>query len=418
MRTRVPRLGKIDYVNISVLAFGLAALSTSLGQIILPLRVLDVAPEGLKNTYLGILTFMGMGMAMLVQPVVGYLSDRTTLSWGRRRPYIFLGSLVATVLMVGIGAATNYLWLLVMSVLVQLFANVAQTPYDAMVKDQVPQNQRGQVSSIRSISGAAGAVLLVLATGLLMDRHMIGERDLWLWTALALPVVFMALTALWTMASVEDREAIPLSAEEEERAQRREKKTHGQMKVLLGAAFCFTLAGGILMSYTLYFLQDVVKLENPASGVGFLAISVGVTVIVVLYPAGLLSDKVGRRLPLYVSAGLGSVGSLLYLFAQNLTHVLLIGVLLGVAVGIFMAAGRALITDIVSERRAAQHMGFANFALIGGLAASKLAGPGVDYLNGLNDNLGYYVLLVLCAAAFCIGAVLVNVMDLGPDFER
>ena len=160
------------------------------------------------------------------------------------------------------------------------------------------------------------------------------------------------------------------------------------MKVLLGAAFCFTLAGGILMSYTLYFLQDVVKLENPASGVGFLAISVGVTVIVVLYPAGLLSDKVGRRLPLYVSAGLGSVGSLLYLFAQNLTHVLLIGVLLGVAVGIFMAAGRALITDIVSERRAAQHMGFANFALIGGLAASKLAGPGVTISMALTITWG------------------------------
>ncbi len=96
-------LGVVGYVHFSVLAFGLAAISTSLGQIILPLRVLDVAPESLKNTYLGVLTFIGMGVAMLVQPAVGYLSDKTTWRWGRRRPYIAVGALVATGLMVGVG---------------------------------------------------------------------------------------------------------------------------------------------------------------------------------------------------------------------------------------------------------------------------------------------------------------------------
>ena len=89
--TKPGSLRLVDYANLSVLGFGLAALSTSLGQIILPMRVLDLAPESLKNTYLGILTFVGMATAMLVQPAVGYLSDRTNLSWGRRRPYVAVG---------------------------------------------------------------------------------------------------------------------------------------------------------------------------------------------------------------------------------------------------------------------------------------------------------------------------------------
>ena len=72
----------LGYVHFSVLAFGIAAISTSLGYIILPLRVLDVAPETLKNTYLSILTGIGMGFAMVVQPVVGYLSDKTTMVVG------------------------------------------------------------------------------------------------------------------------------------------------------------------------------------------------------------------------------------------------------------------------------------------------------------------------------------------------
>ncbi|MCZ6867373.1 MAG: MFS transporter [Chloroflexi bacterium] len=415
MVTKVRELRPIDYVNISVLGFGLAALSTSLGQIILPLRVLDLAPESLKNTYLGILTFAAMATAMLVQLVVGYFSDRTTLRWGRRRPYIAAGSILATVLMVGIGMAMSYLWLVVAVVLVQTSANIAQSPYDAVVKDQVPQSQRGRVSSIRAIAGASGAVLLVLITGFIMDRHVVKERDLWLWLALALPAVIMAITMIWTVVAVRDERVAKPPQKESGRDKPRDGKAHPQLGRLLAAGFFFTLAGGILQTYTLFFLKDVVELENPASAVGILAVAVGLTIIITLYPAGALADRLGRKPLLYISAALGSTGSLLFFLAQNLTHVVLIGILLGVAVGIFMSAGRALITDMVSERRAAQQLGLANFALLGGLAVAKLGGVGIDFLNGFSDNLGYYALLTLCAASFCVGALLINSLNLSPS---
>lgn len=415
MVTKVRELRPIDYVNISVLGFGLAALSTSLGQIILPLRVLDLAPESLKNTYLGILTFAAMATAMLVQLVVGYFSDRTTLRWGRRRPYIAAGSILATVLMVGIGMAMSYLWLVVAVVLVQASANIAQSPYDAVVKDQVPQSQRGRVSSIRAIAGASGAVLLVLITGFIMDRHVVKERDLWLWLALALPAVIMAITMIWTVVAVRDEGVAKPPKRESGRDKPRDGKAHPQLGRLLAAGFFFTLAGGILQTYTLFFLNDVVKLENPASAVGILAVAVGLTIIITLYPAGVLADRLGRKPLLYISAALGSTGSLLFFLAQNLTHVVLIGILLGVAVGIFMSAGRALITDMVSERRAAQQLGLANFALLGGMAVAKLGGVGIDFLNGFSDNLGYYALLTLCAASFCVGALLINSLNLSPS---
>ena len=76
--------------------------------------------------------------------------------------------------MIGVGASVNYIGLLFSAVLVQLFMNVSQTPYDAMLKDQVPHNQRGKMSSTRAIAGAAGAVGLLLVTGFLMDHHVKG----------------------------------------------------------------------------------------------------------------------------------------------------------------------------------------------------------------------------------------------------
>ena len=167
-------LSKIEYLHISILGFGLAALSTSLAQIILPIRILDISPDQLKNTYLGIITFSGMSIAMLTQPVVGYLSDRTSLDLGRRKPYILGGTILSSTLTLSLGIASSYILMVIIYIFIQVGINVAQNPYDAMIKDQVPHNQRGQVSATRAISGAAGAITFVLLTGLLMDNHLDG----------------------------------------------------------------------------------------------------------------------------------------------------------------------------------------------------------------------------------------------------
>ena len=64
---------------------GLSFMWNSLHVIILPAILLHFAPEAYKNTYLGLLTFIGLMIAMIVQPVSGSLSDRWASPWGRRR---------------------------------------------------------------------------------------------------------------------------------------------------------------------------------------------------------------------------------------------------------------------------------------------------------------------------------------------
>ena len=83
---RSKRFTPIDYVKITILGFGLTALWSSLNSIVLPLRLLDFVPESLKHSYLGYMTFGGLVVAMLVQPIVGAISDRSGFRWGRRRP--------------------------------------------------------------------------------------------------------------------------------------------------------------------------------------------------------------------------------------------------------------------------------------------------------------------------------------------
>ena len=71
--------------------FGLAFLWNALHPIILPALLLSMVPGPLKNTYLGALTFVGLVVAMFVQPFAGALSDRTRSLLGRRRPWIVGG---------------------------------------------------------------------------------------------------------------------------------------------------------------------------------------------------------------------------------------------------------------------------------------------------------------------------------------
>jgi MFS family permease len=106
------KLRAIDYFNINAYWFGLAFMWNSLHPIILPAILLNFVPERLKNTYLGGLTFLGLILAMIVQPIAGAISDRSTFRWGRRRLYILIGTLFDFVFLAVLGLAGNY-WVLV-----------------------------------------------------------------------------------------------------------------------------------------------------------------------------------------------------------------------------------------------------------------------------------------------------------------
>ena len=141
----------IDYIKITILGFGLTALWGSLHSIVLPLRLLDFVPEALKNTYLGYLTFTGLILAMAVQPIAGAISDRSGFAWGRRRPYILVGMLLALLFLPGIGFCGNYVAILLIYCLLQISCNTAQGPYQGFIPDLVPEGKRGLASGVKSL---------------------------------------------------------------------------------------------------------------------------------------------------------------------------------------------------------------------------------------------------------------------------
>ena len=101
---------------------------------------------------------------LIVQPIIGYLSDRTWHPWwGRRRPYFFIGAVLSTIclfLMPNSGSlwmAAGLLWLLDTS------GNIAMEPFRAFVADKLPDSQRTKGFAMQSfLIGVGGSIASLL----------------------------------------------------------------------------------------------------------------------------------------------------------------------------------------------------------------------------------------------------------------
>ena len=106
-------------------------------------------------------------MGMIVQPIVGSLSDKTWTRFGRRIPYLFVGATLAVIVMCLLPNAGSFGMTVSMALIFGLFAlmlldtslNMAMQPFKMMVGDMVNEKQKGKAYSIQSFLCNAGSVV-------------------------------------------------------------------------------------------------------------------------------------------------------------------------------------------------------------------------------------------------------------------
>lgn len=149
-----------DYLTINLFWLGLNIRNNALGVIFMPYLVdLFVSPE-IKNTALGEMRTAGLVIAMLVQPAMGLWSDRCRSPWGRRRPFIFVGTLFDILFLSLVAVSTGYWMLLVVVMLFQVSANASHGALQGLIPDLVPEHQRGLASGVKAIMELLPLILL------------------------------------------------------------------------------------------------------------------------------------------------------------------------------------------------------------------------------------------------------------------
>jgi Na+/melibiose symporter-like transporter len=412
LKKKTPVFRAPDYLKITALGFALTALWQSLHSIILPQRLLDFVPETQKNTYLGVLTFSGLLIAMIVQPIAGSMSDRAHFRWGRRRPYILAGGAAALLLIPGIGLAGSFAAVFAVYCLLQLASNTVQGPYQAFIPEFVPEKHRGVASGTKALLEVAGGAAFVYVSSYFIDQYTSGGGQQWLWMILGILMVVMAIAMVITLFTVREPPVVDLNIQHIPFGQGLRhtlKAAFGNRTMLwfLVSRLLIYMAFTTLQQFTLYYLTDVVGVSNPGEATAKFLILAVAGMLLITWPSGYLADKVGRK-PVSIAAGLmGAAGIGIIAITKDYGTILWAAGIIGVAMGAFNSANWAMATDLAEKGEEARYLGIANIATAGGAALARGIGPLIDLFNGRQALSGYSFMLWVCMGYFIIGALLI-----------
>jgi Na+/melibiose symporter-like transporter len=414
---------RLDYLKITIFSFALTALWQSLHTITLPVRLLDFVPETQKNTSLGLLTLSGLLLAMFVQPLAGAVSDRSNFKWGRRRPFILAGGVVALVLIPSLGFAGSYAAIFVVYCLLQVAANIAQGPYQAFIPELVPADKHGQASGVKGLLEITGGLLLVYLSSIFIDRYAAGGGSHFLWIVMGILMAVVFVTMAATVFLVREprvsatRSRTPL-LETIYCTFRKDIWTSRSFGWFLLSRLLVFMAFTTIQQFGLYYFKDVLGVADPAGATFRFSVVAVAGMLAVVWPAGYLSDRIGRRLFTAASGLLGALGIGIIALSQTYGTVLWAAAIIGVAMGIFNSSNWALATDFAPKGEEARYLGVANMATAGGAVLARVIGPGIDFFNNRTALSGYTFMLLMCLGYFLIGAVLVVKIKRGPQLSH
>src|SRR4051812_47395918 len=373
---------------------------------------------------------------LLIQPIVGAMSDRTWGRFGRRRPYFFVGAVLASIALFfmptsgTLWMAAGLLWVLDASV------NISMEPFRAFVADKLVVSQRTAGFVMQSFFIGVGASL---ANALPLVLSKVGVSGT---TASGIPltvkysfqigaVVFLACV-LWTVFTTDE---FPPENLDEWNRDRRARNTPGDVFREIAAAVrempvtmrqlavvqIFTWLG--LFCMWLFFVpataRHVFGATDPQSALytrgiewgGFAFAFYSITCFLVAFALPKLAARIGRKATHATALICGAAGLLSLWFIHDKYTLLLTMVGVGIAWASILSMPYAILSTALPARRMGVYMGVFNFFIvIPEIVASLGFGPLIRTLFGKdNPDAPLYVVMLggvcLLAAAACVALV-------------
>jgi len=377
-------------IRISLYWLGLTAIDGAVGLFIQ--NRVNFGPFAVDPLEVGrVLFLLSIPVALisiLVQPTVGSISDYTVSRWGRRKPYIVIGSVLDVVFLVGIATSNTILMLGAFAALLSVSTNIARGPFQGYVPDLVPEQQVGLASAMVGLMQILGNVTgFVLVTAAVL----MGQIEV--------AIFVVALVELVTMA------AVVLRVGEGQPPKPRNGKSWGTIARevwgtdvlkersyvwLLASRFFFLMGGAVLVNLILTYLKQTHNLGEDAANSTNLVMLVTIVIanVIAIIPSARISDRIGRKPVIYASCVIGFIGIVLAALAPAVPLAIVGGALFGASAGTFLAVDWALMTDIIPKASSGRYMGLSNVATTSStVIAVATAGLLLDTVN-INFGLG------------------------------
>ncbi len=335
---------------------------------------------------------------VLIQPVVGAMSDRCMSRLGRRRPFILLCIPVSVLFMLLTPVAATLpanVRLIALIVCICLFTatfNVANDPYQSLMPDITPPDHRGRVTGLWTLIGVLGqAMILLLPLPIEMKIEIT-----------AVTMLFATLITCWKV-----REK-PLQDEPKGshvhwfqlREALRGISTLGQARLALLIYFFYGLGVGAVLPFLTTYVHIIAHATDQQAENMFLVLMV-FTAIAIL-PCGRYTDKVGASRMLQAGLFLVLIAAIAGAVASTLPQIAAAMALAGVGNAALSASAYPLLTLLVPAREIGIYTGLQT-------AAASIAQPLTVAVTGvLTNDGGYRYIFVVCCVGVLIAMLLLT----------
>lgn len=334
-------------------------------QVLLPLKAEAIDAAG-KAALLSQTAFWGALTASVANLIAGAISDRTTSRFGRRRPWMVVGALGASVGYLMIMSARTPAALICGIIFFQLTFNLCFSALVAVMPDRVPDAQKGRVAAFLSLGNPIGTMAgAVLVGGLLSSEP-----------ARYLAIVLVLLVSLAPFVlKLDDK---PLARDARPPFKLGEflgglwvnPRKHPDFAFAWLGRFMVLVALSLVQCYMLYYLQDVMNYPSlfpgrrAEEGLAILTTVSTISNVALALIGGILSDKLRRR-KLFASGAAMTICLAMLIFAMTPTWPVMVAayLLLGCGAGCFYAVDIALVTQVLpSQKDAGKDLGVLNLA--------------------------------------------------------
>jgi MFS family permease len=325
----------------------------------------------------------------IVPPVVGYLSDRSSTRFGRRRPYVFVGFLLVMLCVLGLSQATAFGIVALLAGLMYFALRFAETPFLSLLPDITPPEQRSTASGVMNLLGSLGLIACFAMSTLLWKAH---------------PQLVFVLVAAVSFGFV--LLSVSLIEEPVESTAASTTTTHplAYLKSITDevsalrffiAQFFWWLGFWMVSTFATLFVVEELRVAEEKSFLVLLPFTVVATLF--MLPLGMLGDRFGRRGMLSCMVALWAVSEIVVGRSQTLTQAIVTVAASAVPFAGVMGVGYAYMLDLVPRQRTAEFVGFSIISI----AVAQILGPMIG--GRLIDELGYRSIFPAAAVLMLVG---------------
>ncbi len=433
--TKLRPLSLFDQVNLNLFWLANQFHWQALLAVVIPSMVAKFLDPANKSINLALVVTWGTLVAFIVNPLVGSASDYMKFRMGRRRPFMIIGTVINVIVLIVFAFSPSWFppgillfMFALLFLLLQFSNNLANSPWSAIIADNVPQHQRGLSSGFNGLFNLLGTVLGSVVAGIIVNkndslpiyRNQIVQIFLLIAIVQTIVVTYTILTVKETPLPPERYVPFKLRAFFQKFFFK--PSTYPDLSWVLLARFLVMMGIWSIYYFLQYYFDDVlggphvktILFNTQFSGEFFNGALFQPAVLLMALPtsifAGWASDHWGRKGLVYLSGAMMTMVCLIFILFQNQYAAIVAGAFFGIGYGAYTSVDWALTTDVLPPTdEAGKFMGiWSAVGILPQVVGITIGGVILQLLKSIPNHLGYTSLFALTVVYLILGTLVIR----------